>query len=441
MHRPVPEPVRSPIFGAVIAPIRAFFALEAASGLVLFGAAAAALLWVNLGGAASYEAFRSLPLTVGLGPWTASFTLRQAIDDGLMTLFFLLVGMEIKRELVLGELRNPAQAALPAVAALGGMLVPAALYAAFNHGGPGRPGWGIPMATDIAFCIGVLTLLRARVPHALTVFLTALAIFDDIGGIIVIAVFYGSGVHACWLLAGAGVAVLLAVAGRTQVGHPLVYAGLLAALWYALHHGGVHPSIAGVVTGLAVPARTRRPPEETLEELATHAATLAEERSDEGRGGEALLAIEQKLEELESPLGRFVHALHPWVAFGIMPAFALASSGVDVGGLGAEALASPVVLGTAVALVLGKFLGISAFTLAAVRLRLAAMPGGASVPKLLGVAAIGGIGFTVALFIAGLAFPGAPRLLDEARLGILAGSLVAGLLGSALLLSTSRTEA
>jgi NhaA family Na+:H+ antiporter len=358
-----------------------------------------------------------------------------------MTVFFAVVGMEIKRELVLGELRTLAQASLPLVAAIGGMVVPAAIYLAFNHDGPGRPGWGIPMATDIAFCIGVLTLLRSRVPHALVVFVTALAIFDDIGGILVIAIFYGHGIDVAWLLGAAGAAAALVLAGRAHVSSGVVYTALGALLWLALHHGGIHASIAGVVAGLAIPARTLRPPGEAIEALARHAATLAGGRRDEGLDSAAILGIEERLEELESPLGRFVHLLHPWVAFGIMPLFALANSGVDLRGLDASALAGPVTLGTGLALVVGKLVGIFVLTSLAVRAGLAPMPGGVSHAKLLGAATVAGIGFTVALFIAGLAFPDAPGLLDQAKVGILAGSLVAGLLGAGLLLLTPRLPA
>jgi len=393
-----------PLFGAAIAPLRAFFALEAASGIVLLSCAFAALAWVNLGGGERYRALLELPITLAAGPYTARFTLHAAVNDGLMTVFFAVVGMEIKRELVLGELRTFAQAALPLVAAIGGMVVPAAIYLAFNHDGPGRPGWGIPMATDIAFCIGVLTLLRSRVPHALVVFVTALAIFDDIGGILVIAIFYGHGIDVAWLLGAAGAGAALLLAGRAHASSGVVYAALGALLWLALHHGGIHASIAGVVAGLAIPAR---------------AAPSAGDAAG-------------------SPLERFVHLLHPWVAFGVMPLFALANSGVDLRGLDAAQLAGAVTLGTGLALVVGKLLGIFVLTSLAVRAGLAPMPGGVSHAKLLGAATVAGIGFTVALFIAGLAFPDAPGLLDQAKVGILAGSLVAGLLGAGLLLLTPR---
>jgi Na+:H+ antiporter, NhaA family len=389
---------RPPLVQAVLGPLQAFFRLEAASGLVLLGCAAAALAWANLG-PGSYQRLLDLPIAVEIGGQAARFTLHALVNDGLMAIFFFLVGMEIKRELVHGELRTVQQALLPAVAALGGMVVPAAIYLAFNAGRAGAPGWGIPMATDIAFCIGVLTLLRSRVSHALVVFVTALAIFDDIGGILVIALFYGSGLQPAWLAAAAALAAGLAVMSRARVRSPAAWAVAGVLLWYALHGAGIHATIAGVVLGLAIPA-----------------GAAAEDEA--------------------APLARFIHALHPWVAFGIMPVFALANSGVQLAGLEPSQLTGRIAVGTAAALVLGKLAGIFAFTLGAVRAGLAPLPRGATVAKLLGVSVVAGIGFTVALFIAGLAFPGDPRLLDEAKVGILAGSLLAGLAGAALLRAT-----
>jgi NhaA family Na+:H+ antiporter len=218
-----------------------------------------ALAWANFGGIESYRAVFQAPISVGLGPVVARFTLLEFVNDGLMTVFFFLVGMEIKRELVDGELRTFRQAVLPAIAALGGMIVPALVYFAFNDDGAGRPGWGIPMATDIAFCIGILTMLRSRVPRALIVFVTALAIFDDIGGILVIALFYGHGVDVTWLAAAGLVAVGLAAMSRAHVRGGLAWAAAGAALWFALHYAGIHATISGVLLGLAIPARTRQP--------------------------------------------------------------------------------------------------------------------------------------------------------------------------------------
>jgi NhaA family Na+:H+ antiporter len=428
-------PAASPIFEAVVRPVQAFFRLEAASGLVLLAAAAAALAWANLGGAESYRAVVETPFRLAAGPFSATFTLHALVNDGLMTLFFFVVGMEIKRELVLGELRTPAQAALPLVAAAGGMVVPAAVYLALNASGPGRPGWGIPMATDIAFAIGVLTLLRSRVPHALVVFVTALAIFDDIGGILVIAIFYGTGLSLPWLAAVGALSAAAFLLGRAGQRHGFVWALLGGALWWALHEAGIHATIGGVLVGLAIPARATVPPRAVIDALATHANALAA-RKDPSLDGDEILAIEDALEDRQAPLGRFETLLHPWVAFGVMPVFALVNSGVEVVGLGAERVASAVAVGTALALFAGKLVGVFAATAAAVKLGLAPLPGGASWGKLAGVSLVTGIGFTVALFIAGLAFPADPALLDEAKIGILAGSLVAGVAGALVLRAT-----
>jgi NhaA family Na+:H+ antiporter len=430
-----------PLFAAVVRPIQAFLRLEAASGIVLLGCAVAALVLANSDASAGYRAIVSAPLELAVGPLRVQFSLAQAVNDGLMTIFFFVVGLEIKRELAVGELRTLPQAILPAIAALGGIFVPAALFLASNWSGPGRQGWGVPMATDIAFCVGVLTLLRSRVPYALIVFVTALAIFDDIGGILVIAVFYGHGLDAVWLAAAGGAVAVLVLMSGAYVRSGFAYAAVGASLWYALHHAGIHPTIAGVVVGLCVPARPKAEPRPVLEELAAHAAKLLRRSADEELDAAAILDVEGRLADLEAPLARFVHLLHPWVAFGVMPLFALANAGVDLRALEPSQLAGRIAVGTAVALLVGKPLGIFAFTWAAVRLGGAPMPGGASGAKLLGVATVAGIGFTVSLFIAALAYPGHPDLLDEAKVGILGGSLLSGLAGAAILRLTARPRA
>ncbi|HEX9052884.1 MAG TPA: Na+/H+ antiporter NhaA [Anaeromyxobacter sp.] len=432
-------PPLPPLVRAVARPLAAFFRLEAASAILLLGAAVAALAWANLAGE-SYRAVVHAPVALRAGPLVAAFTVRALVNDGLMTLFFFVVGMEIKHELAVGELRAPSRAALPLVAALGGMIAPAAIYLAWNAGGPGAHGWGIPMATDIAFAIGVLALLGSRVPHGLVVFVTALAIFDDIGGILVIALFYGSGLSLAWVGAAAAVAVALGALSRWHVRSGIAWAAGGAALWWTFHGAGLHATIAGVALGLLVPARPRVPQGDVIAALAAQAGTLAAEGGDEARAAEAVVAIEQALEAREPVLGRLTALLHPWVAFGVVPAFALVNAGVELGGIGPDRLLGRVALGTATALVAGKLAGIFAFTGAAVKLRLAPLPGDAGWPRLAGASAVAGIGFTVALFIAGLAFPGRPDLLDEAKLGILAGSLVAGVAGALVLRATPRVR-
>jgi NhaA family Na+:H+ antiporter len=427
-----PTTVPGRLFGVVVRPLQTFVRLEASSGLLLLLAAASALLWANLD-VESYLRIFQYPLALGAGGAEAHFTLADLVNDGLMTLFFFVVGMEIKRELVVGELDTLPKASLPAVAAVGGMVVPSGIYLALNWDGPGMSGWGIPMATDIAFCVGVLTLLKNRVSRALIVFVTALAIFDDIGGILVIAFFYGHGLDLGWLLGALGVSLGIAVFNWQYVRNGVAYAVLGGVLWYALHRGGIHATIAGVVTGLMIPARPPRPSREVIRELTQHVTRLDREAGDDELVGAEILMIEEKLEDLEAPLQRFIHLLHPYVAYLIMPVFALANSGVSLRGTGLAMLGTPVALGVALGLFFGKQLGIFAAAMLTVRLGLSPMPGNSPAAKLYGVSIIAGIGFTVALFIATLAFRDEPTLLAEAKAGILAGSLAAGVAGAALL--------
>jgi len=421
------------VFRAVVLPLRDFFRLEATGGILLFLAAVVALAWANSPFKHVYRSLLSREIALGVGPFIGRFTVEALINDVLMTIFFFVVGMEIKRELVVGELRTFSRAARPGIAAVGGMALPALLFFAFNAGTPGARGWAIPMATDIAFCIGCLTLLKKRVPHALVIFITALAIFDDMGGILVIALFYGTGLHLGWLLGAASVCAVLFLCNRLEVRRFSVYAALGAALWYLLHHGGIHSTVAGVILGLMIPSRASRPAGEILEALEHHARELLKKPRDAYVDSLELQKLEEQLEDLKPPLDRFVHTLHPWVAFGIMPIFALANSGIDLSGLSLADLRQPVVLGTGLGLFVGKQWGVFAFTLAAVKLRVSSMPGGVSTARLYGVSLVTGIGFTVALFIAGLAYPGDPVLLSQAKLGILLGSLLSGVVGALFL--------
>jgi NhaA family Na+:H+ antiporter len=430
---PRPPPPVPALFKAALAPLQAFFRLEASSGILLALCAVAAMVWANSPWAGSYVGLFDAPLAVELKGSRGAFTFRELINDGLMTLFFFLVGMEIKRELSAGELRTPARAMLPLIAALGGMLVPAGLYLIFNAGTPAAAGWAIPMATDIAFSIGCLTLVRARVSHALVVFLTALAIFDDIGGIIVIALFYGTGLHVEWLLAAGGVAAVLALCNKFYLRNGVIYALLGASLWYAMHHGGIHATLSGVVLGMFIPARPVRRGREVLNELSSYINQCVEEPEDETVRGAQILYIEEQLEDIEPPLNRFVHLWHGWVAYGIVPLFALANSGISLEGMSLADLAKPLPLGIIVGLFVGKQVGIFLFTWVSVKTGVSPMPGGARASQLYGVAVVAGIGFTVALFVATLAFPGEPGMLAEAKLGILLGSLLSAVVGDLLL--------
>jgi Na+:H+ antiporter, NhaA family len=362
--------------------------------------------------------------------------LRHWVDDGLMTLFFLVVGLEIKRELVAGELRTWRRAALPVVAAAGGMAVPALLYAAANAGGPGAPGWGVPMATDIAFSLGVLVLLGSRVPAALKVFLLTLAVVDDLGSIAVVALFYSRGVDPWALAVAVGLLVLVAVLVRAGVWWLPLHVGLGLALWLAMWHSGVSPALAGVAMGLLTPARPTAPPE------------AARDRAGELVGELAADPRPPRLREIlreargTVPLAeRLAHDLHPLSAFLVVPLFALANAGVTLEREGLTAAGATTVFGgILVGRVLGKLAGISAAAWLAVRLGLAERPEGTSWAQLAGVATVAGIGFTVPLFVADLAFPDG-RFQAPVKLGLLLASVVAGAAGALVLAMAARRQA
>lgn len=378
-------------------PFARFFANESAGGLVLAIAALMALVISNSPWAAWYETFLRVPGSVVVGQ---SLVLEKPllvwVNDLWMAVFFFLVGLEIKREFVEGELATRSQALLPALAALGGMAVPAAIYAAINWGDPvALRGWAIPSATDIAFAIGVVTLLGSRVPLSLKVFLTAVAIIDDLGAIVIIALFYTEQLSVT-ALAGAGMGtVALVMLNRARVMRVDVYAMVGVLIWLFVLKSGVHAALAGVITALAVPVR-------------------------DPAGG--------------SPLQRAEHGLHPWVAFLVLPMFGFCNAGVSLTGTSLETLAQPVTLGIGLGLVLGKAVGVFGASWLAIRLGLAAMPAGAGYRQLLGVAMLCGIGFTMSLFIGSLAFAGqGPEWEARVKLGVLAGSLVAGVAGTLIL--------
>src|SRR5215207_1897212 len=423
----VPPPLRLP------APLREYLRNEAAGGVVLMVAAALALGWANSPWRAAYAALWETPLAVQVGRYGIEADLRRWVDDGLMTLFFLVVGLEIKRELVTGELATWRQAALPVVAAAGGMAVPAAIYAAANAGGPGAAGWGVPMATDIAFTLGVLALLGSRVPAALKVFLLTLAVVDDLGSIAVVALFYSRGVDLGALAVAAGLLAVVAVLVRVGVWWLPLHVGLGLALWLALWHSGVSPALAGVAMGLLTPARPTAPPEVARDV----GGALAEELAADPRPPR----LREMLREARGtvPLAeRLAHDLHPVSAFVVVPLFALANAGISLerGGLAAPG-AGAVLGGILAGRVLGKLAGISLATWLAVRLGLASRPAETSWPQLAGVASVAGIGFTVPLFVADLAFPDG-RFQAPVKLGLLLASVVAGAAGALVLVLAAR---
>lgn len=435
---------RTPPVGRLLYPIREFMHAEASGGVVLIACALAALVWANSPWAASYTGLWSTKLTIGIGEWVLSESLLHWINDGLMAVFFFVVGLEIKREVLVGELASLRLAALPIAAALGGMLVPALVYTAVNLGGEGAGGWGIPMATDIAFALGVLALLGSRVPIGLRVFLTALAIVDDLGAVLVIAFFYTADIS--WDSLGAAAVFLLAlvIANRLYVRHPVPYALLGLGLWVTFLQSGVHATIAGVLLALTIPARTQSDTAEFLDK----GTKLLDEFDRAGEEGPSILTnegqqaavseLEAECEHVQSPMQRLEHSLHPWVAFGIVPLFALANAGVGLG-TGVDAVLSPVTVGTAVGLVLGKQIGVTLFAWLAVRLGLADLPAEIGWQHMYGVGWLAGIGFTMSLFVGSLAFGEGP-MLDAAKLGVLAASVAAGAGGWVILRYARHTE-
>ena len=427
----------------VLSPFSRFMRQEAAGGIVLIACAIAAFAWANSPWASSYHHLLETEVGLRFGPWTTVYSLHHWINDGLMAVFFFLVGLEIKREVLAGELASPRRAALPAAAALGGMVVPALLYAVLNAGSEGSRGWGIPMATDIAFVLGVMALMGPRVPVALKVFLTALAIVDDIGAVLVIAAFYTGEIR--WPALGAGLLLLalLAVANRLGMRRPLPYVFVGIAVWAFFLVSGVHATVAGVLLAFTIPGRTRI----DCFALLAHGRSALKHFEAAAAGGRsvlgdpaqhaALLELEEATEAAQAPLQRIEHELQAPVAFVVVPLFALANAGVTLSGGGAAAATHPVALGIVLGLVLGKPIGITLFSWLAVRLRAAELPEGVRWSQLLGVSCLGGIGFTMSLFIAALAFPSGP-LGDVAKIGTFAGSLLAVVVGWLMLSRAAR---
>ncbi len=412
-------------------PFQEFFRTEAAGGASLVVCAFAALLMANSRWADAYDMLWTTPITIGVGSRALSLTAHDWINHGLMTVFFLLVGLEVKREALAGELSSSRQAALPIAAAIGGMVVPASIYFLTNGGGLASRGWAIPMATDIAFALGVLAIVAPRAPGGLKIFLAALAIVDDMGAVLVIAFFYTS--EIAWdAMGNAGlILALLAALNVLRIRRLAPYLALGLGLWFFLHQSGVHATIAGVLLACAIPTRTRI----NAAEFSADAHGLLRQFDDTETGDllvltskgqqEAIIGLERASEFVTAPLLRLEHALHGFSAFVVMPLFAFSNAGVHFTRPFGGGVALAVILGLAV----GKPLGITGAALAAVRLQLAALPAGVSWTALHGCAWLGGIGFTMSLFIATLAFEGT-NLLTSAKVGVLSASTVAGVVGA-----------
>jgi len=412
-----------------------FFRIETVGGSILLLFAVAALALANSPLAKTYEQLWQIPLTIRIVDHSFSLTLHQWINDALMAVFFLLVGLEIKRELLVGELASAKEAALPIACAIGGMIVPAAIYWIFNRTGFGARGWGIPMATDIAFALGALALIAPRAPIGAKVFLTALAIVDDMGAVIVIALFYSSAI--AWGALGSAAVLLLVLIGLNAIGvrHLWPYLLIGVVFWYFVHESGIHATVAGVVLAFTIPTHTRV----NATQFSRQARALLHQfdRTETGdflvltsKGQqETLFALEYASEGATAPSLRLEHALHNFSAFVVMPLFAFANAGVTIAGPIEHA---SIALGVLAGLIIGKPLGITAAAFGAVKSGIARLPSGIGWRSLLGYACLSGIGFTMSLFIAMLAFDKSAPV-DAAKLGILAGSLLAGAIATAIL--------
>ncbi len=409
----------------IIGPFQSFAQSGSLGGLFLLLAALVAFAWANSPWAATYNGILSEYLSLNLGDWSLRLSLAHWVNDGLMAIFFLMVGLELKRELITGELSRPRQAALGVAAALGGMIVPALIYVLINRGSAGMEGWAIPMATDIAFALAAMSVLGSRVPLGLKVFLTALAIVDDLGAVLVIGLFYTSGLNLVALGVAAAILAVLLVFNRMGVRHLGAYLIPGIFLWYFVLQSGLHATIAGVLLAFIIPiTRQVTAPVDELRE--------AVKAGDAEAVGSHLAAVERVLETKQSPLHRLEHALQPYVNYLVLPVFALFNAGLPLSGVGVGTVA----VGVGVGLVVGKPLGVFLASFLAVKTGLAQLPDGVTWRGILGVGLLAGIGFTMSLFIAGLSFEA--ELYNQARLGIIVASLVSAGLGITLLASENR---
>lgn len=435
------KPYARPI-DKIINPFKRFAHVDGASGIILLIVTAIALIWANSPWAESYAHFWHTEITLRIGSFSLSHSLVHWIDDGLMAIFFFYVGLEIKREVLVGELASLRKAALPLTAALGGMVVPALIYVLFNGvDGPSSRGWGIPMATDIAFALGILALLGKRVPASLVVFLAALAIADDIGAVLVIAIFYTSELSFLYLAIGIGAFLLAVIANVLGARNPITYGIIGVVAWLAFLKSGVHATIAGVMLAMAVPAKQRINLRrfidygEYLLNKLKGAKNIENSAFSTHEQSTLIQTLEDSCEHVMTPLQRYEHGLENWVAYFIMPIFALANAGVVIGGNLAADFQSPVGLGIIAGLVLGKQIGITLFSWASVRMGIATLPRGVTWRHIYGVSWLAGIGFTMSLFVANLAF-GESEFGAMSKVGILCASVIAGTVGYIILRRT-----
>lgn len=420
----------------LLTPFEKFVRHQATAGLILMFTALVALVLANSAWGESYRHALHVPISFGFGDFVIAKSLQHWINDGLMTLFFFVVGLELKREFLVGELSSLRMAALPVIAAIGGMLIPALIYFAFNPADDAARGWGIPMATDIAFALGVIALLAGRVPKALISFLVALAIVDDLGAIVIIAFFYTDKLVWSALLAGGVITFFMVVLNLVGVRRTVPYFILGFMLWMALIASGVHATLAGVISAFTIPALPRFDPHVFLERL----KELVQKFDNSFEDGASILknqrmistlqAIDKGVEGVEPPLQRIIHVAHMPVAFCILPIFALFNAGVQIDFSGvSETLQQPVVLGVSLGLLIGKFVGITCFSWLALQLNVVSLPSGVSMMHIAGAAILASIGFTMSIFVTDLAFGDEPLLMQQAKFGILLASLLAGGIG------------
>jgi Na+:H+ antiporter, NhaA family len=432
----VPTTPRLPI-EVLMSPFVSFAKIEAAGGILLIVSTIAALIWANSPWEESYHAIWSAPATIGVGKFALTESRHEWVNDGLMAVFFFLVGLEIKREVLIGELSSLRRAAFPLIAAVGGAILPALFYLGIAHDGVAIKGWAIPMATDIAFVLGVLTILGSRAPVSLKVFVTALAIADDLIAVLVIAVFYTERIQVMSLALGLAAVALCFGANWLGIRKPIIYAVIGVFVWYALLKSGVHATVAGVLLAFTIPARTYIDRDSFLKDSRSLLDRFEASTENSSEAHSAVHSMHTQLEMVASPLHRTEHFLHPWVSFLIMPLFAFANSGVRILGNVAAAARHPVSLGIVFGLFLGKPLGIWLFARMSAKSGLATAPPDLSWGTLFGGAWLCGLGFTMSLFIATLAF-GEGVLLDMSKIGILAASLASGICASLFLIGQSR---
>lgn len=436
-------------FKRAVIPLEEFLHKESSSGILLMICVVAALIIANSPLYPAYDRLLHTTFTIGTERYQISHSIHHWINDGLMALFFFLIGLEVKREILIGELSNLRQALLPIGAALGGMAVPAGLYLLFNNTGEAIDGWGIPMATDIAFAVGVIALLGSRVPKPLVAMLLALAIVDDIGAVLVIALFYTDAIHIGALVFSGICLVLLSAINLAGIRNPIPYTILAIILWVAMMKSGVHATLAGVLAAFTIPARSSCSSEMFSETMVHLVEDFYEQISDtddrrplkvlkNSRKQAILQSMENGVHKMASPLQRMEHGLHGWVSFLVVPVFALANAGIPIDFRSLDnILLHPVTLGVMAGLLLGKVLGVYLFSWVIVRFKLSSLPPGVRLSHIGGIGLLAGIGFTMSIFIGSLAFENHPEFLLNAKIGIVFASFAAGILGYFWLLKTT----